>query len=196
MNKEDKRVRRTRSRLAAALIDLSIAEGYDAVTIQAITDRAGINYRTFFRHYDSKDELLHDVLETTLADLRQVLQMPTDGDFRDSEFETLARRNGRLLFEFVGSNKELFIVFMQSGPAAFNSIQAFARTNSEEIIAALPEKSLPKGLVADHMVSSIFSFIQWWLDNGMAQTPQQMGDYSALLIMMPIRQLLIEDLQD
>ena len=55
MNREDKRVRRTRQALAEALIALTMEKGYEPVTLQEITDRAGVGYRTFCRHYADKD---------------------------------------------------------------------------------------------------------------------------------------------
>jgi AcrR family transcriptional regulator len=193
MNREDKRVRRTRGRLAAALIELSSEKGYDAVTIQEITGRAGINYRTFFRHYEGKDDLLRDVLRTTLADLQQILQPPAAADFQDDAFEEMALKNGRLLYEYVGENSELFEVFLQSGPAAFMPIQELAQAEAAKFIAVLPEKNIPQELLANHMVASTFSFIRWWLENDMSYTPQQMGEFAAQLIMLPIRRLLLGD---
>lgn len=196
MNRQDKRVKRTRIGLAKALIELSREQGYDAVTIQRITEQAGIHYRTFFRHYESKDDLLRDVLDSTLDDLQQILQPLTEDDFQRSDFEVLAREKGRLLYEYVGRHKDLFIVFMQSGPAAFDPAQEFAQAKAERFIAALPGQSIPRELVAKHMVASTFSVIQWWLDNGMVQSPEQMGGYAAQLIMLPIRQLLLENVQE
>jgi AcrR family transcriptional regulator len=187
----DKRVLRTRARLAQALIQLSGEQGYEAVTIQEITARAGINYRTFFRHYESKDDLLRDVLRSTLAELLTVLRLPQAADFRSSQFETLALSNGRALYEYVGGHSDLFRMLLQSGPAALEPIQAFAEAEAQKFIVDLPLGDIPPELIANHMVASTFSFIQWWLDNEMVYTPAQMGAFAAQLIMLPIRDLLL-----
>jgi AcrR family transcriptional regulator len=50
MDTHDRRVKRTQSALAKALIALTLEKGYDAVTIRDITERADIGYATFFRH--------------------------------------------------------------------------------------------------------------------------------------------------
>jgi AcrR family transcriptional regulator len=193
MNEEDKRVIRTRSQLAEALINLSCEEGYEAVTIKSITDRAEINYRTFYRHYDGKDDLLHEVLRTTMAGLRQVMPPPTAIEISDSNFEEIARVKGRTLYEYVADNSVIFKVLLQSGPAALVPIQKLARAETERYFADMPTKKIPYELVANHMITSTFSFIQWWLNNDMSHTPQQMGDFAAQLIMLPIRNLLMGD---
>lgn len=195
MNKEDKRVIRTRRRLAAALLALSQEQGYDAVTIQDITERARINYRTFFRHYDGKDALLRDVLRNTMADLQQVMPPPTPEELNAADFEAMARGKGRTLYEYVAANSNLFRVLLQSGPAALVPMKEMAEAEAKKYFADLPAGNVPPELIANHMVSSTFSFIQWWLDNGMSHTPQQMGDYAARLIMLPIRRLLLEGAQ-
>ena len=76
MEKEDRRVRRTKKSLGDALIALAQEEEYDEITIQEITDRADIGYRTFFRHYTDKDELLKDVLGATMQELRELMVPP------------------------------------------------------------------------------------------------------------------------
>lgn len=193
MNEEDKRVIRTRSQLAMALIELSCEEGYEAVTIQNITDRAGINYRTFYRHYNSKDDLLHEVLRNTMTGLRSVMQPPTPADLNDPNFKEISREKGRILYEFVAGHSKIFRVFIQSGPAALIPMLDLAMDQSKSYMKDLPLGGVPYDLVATHMVTSSFSFIRWWLDSDMAYTPEQMGAYVSQLVMLPIRQLLVED---
>jgi AcrR family transcriptional regulator len=67
--KLDRRVRRTRRLLRAALFELMGEKGYETLTIQEITDRADLNRATFYLHYGSKDELLADGLEASFDKL-------------------------------------------------------------------------------------------------------------------------------
>ena len=48
----------TRAALAAATLRLTLDRGWDAVTVEAITDAAGVSYRTFFNHFSAKEEAL------------------------------------------------------------------------------------------------------------------------------------------
>ena len=76
MNPTDRRVRRTQKALGDALITLALEKEYDEITIQEITDRADIGYRTFFRHYSDKDELLMDVLSSVRMEMRELMGSP------------------------------------------------------------------------------------------------------------------------
>jgi AcrR family transcriptional regulator len=116
MNKEDKRVRRTRKALAEALISLTIEKGYEAVTIQEITSRAGVGYRTYFRHYADKDALLQDVLQATVTELRPLISTQ---EFVGKEgYRPLPAENGRIIFEHIAANSDLYRVLLSSGSAA------------------------------------------------------------------------------
>ncbi|GAB3350103.1 TetR/AcrR family transcriptional regulator [Modestobacter lapidis] len=48
----------TRSALADATLRLAADRGWEQVTVEAITDAAGVSYRTFFNHFSAKEEAL------------------------------------------------------------------------------------------------------------------------------------------
>jgi len=56
--KNDRRTQKTKKYLAAALVELIIEKGYDAITVQDIIDRANVGRSTFYSHYESKEQLL------------------------------------------------------------------------------------------------------------------------------------------
>lgn len=56
--KLDPRVRRTRKYLEDAFLELLEAKGFQAVTVQEITERAGVNRATFYAHFPDKYALL------------------------------------------------------------------------------------------------------------------------------------------
>ena len=61
--KLDPRVIRTRSVLRDSLMILIREMGYDAITVQHITDRARLNRATFYLHYRDKQDLLTQITE-------------------------------------------------------------------------------------------------------------------------------------
>src|SRR3954466_10714279 len=63
--KTDPRVIRTRQMLRDALIALILECGYDTISIQDITDKAGLRRATFYLHYKDKEELLFGILRET-----------------------------------------------------------------------------------------------------------------------------------
>jgi AcrR family transcriptional regulator len=75
--KPDRRVLRTRRQLQDALMALVLEKGYDAVTIEDITERADLGRTTFYLHYKDKDELLMQSLEAVYDDLVDQIQQRT-----------------------------------------------------------------------------------------------------------------------
>ena len=65
----DRRVRKTRKQLQQALMDLIQEQGYDAVTVQQIVERADVGRTTFYLHFKNKDELLISSHQDQVAQL-------------------------------------------------------------------------------------------------------------------------------
>ena len=56
--KLDRRTDRTRAALMTALVDILLSEGYSAVTVERIAERANVGRSTFYMHYNGKDDIL------------------------------------------------------------------------------------------------------------------------------------------
>lgn len=70
----ERKKRQTRIDLARAAISLFEVHGYDAVTIDDIAARANVSRRTFFRYFDSKDDLVAVDPEGKIAAMRIALR--------------------------------------------------------------------------------------------------------------------------
>ncbi|WP_020658516.1 TetR family transcriptional regulator [Amycolatopsis benzoatilytica] len=64
--------RQLRRALATAAVDLFAANGYEATTIDDIAAAAGVGRRTFFRYFDSKDDVLFANHDEIVAEMEQV----------------------------------------------------------------------------------------------------------------------------
>lgn len=60
---EDLRVKRTKKILKDNFKELFLEKDYERISIKELCDRAMINRRTFYLHYDSLDDLMMDVLD-------------------------------------------------------------------------------------------------------------------------------------
>ncbi len=69
--KIDRRVQRTRQLLRDALMALIVEKGYDAISVQDITDHANVARPTFYLHYKDKEELLLSSVQEIYDDLAQ-----------------------------------------------------------------------------------------------------------------------------
>lgn len=94
--KEDLRIRRTRESIRKAFNEMICEMDYEQISIKELTERANINRKTFYLHYDSLDDLLRE-LQNELA---QAFIKRTEGLERPRDLDKITR-------EFFLSNEEL-----------------------------------------------------------------------------------------
>lgn len=70
---EDRRTRRSRRALAAALVELVLERGFTALTVEDITERADVARATFYAHFRDKEDLFARVTSDLLAELGERL---------------------------------------------------------------------------------------------------------------------------
>ena len=77
---ESRRTRYTRRAMQDALIELLRNQPLGSITVKALCERADVNRSTFYAHYASIEELLHDIEDETMAwvttALEQLLAQP------------------------------------------------------------------------------------------------------------------------
>lgn len=70
--KLDPRVKRTRQLLEQAFMDVLREKGFQTITVQDITERAGVNRATFYAHFDDKYALLdHSIRQGFLQEIQK-----------------------------------------------------------------------------------------------------------------------------
>ena len=180
--KVDPRVKRTRRLLRDALVSLILEKDFASITIKEITERAEVAYITFFRHFESIDQLLMEVLDEGLAEL--LIHIETLA--KQSETSAL-ETEGRLIFEHIEQKADLFRILFKS--------QSVTRVRKKVVrnIAAIFQKSclplarsgnpMATAILSNHIATSLLALIEWWLDNNRSPAPAQMGKvYKSLII--------------
>lgn len=178
MEQIDRRIARTRRLLGEALLELVQEQSFDEITIRDITERADIGYATFFRHYDSKEELLAEQLEHIIKEIED-LAGEQQGDY--------FRREGSLLYEHALENELLYRgllggevnvrVIRQLRDALIKVIKPHIEGHIEE-----EEIFIPLDIVVNHVAISSLEMMAWWLENDMPYPPVEMGTYYERLI--------------
>lgn len=192
MEQVDRRVRRTRKSLEEALIALTLEKEYDEITIQEITERADVGYRTFFRHYADKDDLLKDVLNSTMMELRELMSPPSGNILVDPEFKATDFKEGVALFEHVEKHCDLYRVLLRSERTLVESVIAFAIHSMEEDLGELVKSGFSTEIIANHMAWSTIALVRWWLDAEMPYSPETMGEYTFRLVVKPVREMILQ----
>lgn len=192
MEQVDRRVRRTRKSLEDALIALTLEKDYDEITIQEITDRADVGYRTFFRHYSDKDDLLKAVLNSTMMELRELMSPPSGNILVDPEFNATDFQEGVALFQHVEKHCDLYRVLLRSERSLVESVIAFAIQSMEEDLGEMVKSDFSTEIIANHMAWSTIALVRWWLDADMPYSPETMGEYTFRLVVNPVREMILQ----
>jgi AcrR family transcriptional regulator len=74
--REDRRVRRTKHALGAALVELMVAEEFDAITVQRVIEKAKVGRTTFYAHFKNTDDLLLSDAERFFTLLAEYFERP------------------------------------------------------------------------------------------------------------------------
>lgn len=163
----DRRVQRTRKLLREALMELILEEGYDAISIQDITDKANLGRATFYLHFKDKDDLLLDVMDQMMSDFMEQVPQLSSAQWQLEDNKAIEK-----LFDFAADHYDLYriLIIGSGGITASRQLHRRVATNIEnEILSEIKqtgvEPLVPPHFLANHFAGSLLSLIYWWLDN-------------------------------
>lgn len=174
-NKVDRRVRRTRRRLGDALVALIAERGYDALTVEEITERADVGRTTFYSHYQDKDDLLLEITGEVAEQIElQFLHLLASHDVCIEDVIGL-------MFRLAGENVEMYRLIMngQCGPRIFQQFQEKLTRLFRNILETKAEKRgqplpLPAPMIANYFWGALQATIVWWLGSDQPHSTQEM----------------------
>ncbi|GIO67928.1 MAG TPA: TetR/AcrR family transcriptional regulator [Paenibacillus cookii] len=179
--KLDPRVARTRQMLRDALVELIHEEGYEKITVQDITKRAGLNRATFYLHYRDKldllsqscEEILHDLVESMNASLAETESF----DFMSGQpHDTFIH-----LFEQISFNSRLYKVFLtEKNMSHFTSRMMelmidFVAKGMKNLQPDDEKLAVNRDIAVRYFAAAFLGVITWWLEKDMPYTPKFMA---------------------
>ncbi len=182
--KPDRRKRRTRALLRQALMALIVEKGFDAISVQDITDRADVSRATFYLHYADKEELLTRSMREVYDELVETAEKQLD----DEVFAAALLHGDHSTFydatdfQHVVEHEEFYRVLLsEKGVAAFTVMvrDYLAKLVQEQV--CLPVSAggtaarLPPEMVAHAVAGAEIGVISWWLNQGRHHTPEDMA---------------------
>lgn len=179
--KVDRRVARTRQALHNALHELIQEKGYDTVTVEEITNRAGLGRATFYLHFrDKEDLLLEDFNELARDRVRLLAEIPLTGwdETANPVFYPLL-----LVFQNASENAELYRVVLRGEGAA--RVTARLRDIILEALTSLVQaqdetggrslsSSAPLDFLASYLAGAMIGSLAWWLEQPAPLNPEAM----------------------
>ena len=190
--KLDRRVIRTRQRLRDALMELILEKGYDAVTVQDITQRASLGRATLYVHYKGgKEELLLSNLEEIYDELVARLK-PLKRDVLPPDRPS----SSQVAFEHAAEHQDLYLVLLRSQAAATiaQRIREYlAGVIQEELEAQETQSPIPLKVIANFMAGALVALISWWLENDRPYSVAYMAQVFSHLTQPGVRALLTSE---
>jgi AcrR family transcriptional regulator len=172
---EDVRVHRTRQLLLTALMELTVEEGFNAVTVKAICERSTVNRATFYRHYLDK----YDLLDQYMDELYELLDRPQGEPNFDSPPAGLVR-----MLEHLRSHADFYRVML--GPKGYplfaERIRSYIEKRFRGSMPANVDRSNQDRPPFDMLLRAISSAglgaILWWLENDLPVSDEQMATWA------------------
>jgi AcrR family transcriptional regulator len=181
--KLDRRVSRTRRLLRDALMSLILESGYDAVTIEDITNQADVGRTTFYLHYRDKEELLLESIDAIIEDLMaQIAHIPLSAwSFSDG----VSISPIQLIFQHGAKHIDLYRVMLRGEGVSkaqgrirntiSNAAKEFFNVRMvKEDISIQPVVALD--FFVNYFAGALMGVLAWWLENNMPYPPDVMAN--------------------
>lgn len=170
--KLDRRKKYTRMVLKDSLMALLEKKAIGSITIKEICEHADINRSTFYTHYASQYDLLHQIEAEIIQDMNHTLASYND-DTEDDELKLTEK-----LLEYIAANHEVCrILLSQHGDVTFQKRvmdNALQHTVHKLVEANQIDQQLSE-YVSMFYVSGSIHVIEAWLKNGMDTDPLEMA---------------------
>ncbi len=168
----------TRKSLIQAAVELVLEKGYEAVTIQDITDRADIGRGTFYIHFKDKEEVIWTAIQGLCLELEQAAHQQYKDNIPDQwEYYGLL-----YIFSQVEKNRDLFrVCFSAQGSTALTRraqdllVNIFQRDLQNQPFLRDSTSDVPAEIIAQMMTGLIIRMIVWWLETPNQYSAEQMA---------------------
>ncbi|GAB3448484.1 TetR family transcriptional regulator [Streptomonospora sediminis] len=156
-----------RQRLQQAALELYRERGFDQTTTAEIAARAGVNERTYFRHFPDKREVLFDG-EATLREALQRAVAEAPDDLQPLEMLLYAFRKSCWILEDNRPFSEPRLAIIAETPALREREMAKAASITETLAESLRQRGVADrvaGLAADTGWATFHQAAKAWLED-------------------------------
>jgi AcrR family transcriptional regulator len=179
-SRHDRRRLQTRGRLIETTLKLVLEKGYDAITIQDITDRADLGRGTFYIHFKDKSDVVWAAIQDMMREMERAAHR--EYDRRAPQVEYYALRN---IFRHGRDNRNLYrVVFGKQGSAMLAArvqdlmAKMFLYDLERAPSAARHELGVPDEMLAQMLTGLIVRTLSWWLESPQKYSAEEMAAFT------------------
>jgi AcrR family transcriptional regulator len=181
---EDLRVRRTQKFLWEALLSLLEERSFETISVTDICERAMVHRATFYKHYESKQDLTLQGIKSLISQLERETKQEERGK-RESElhsrliviFKHFARYNHFYKFLLYEENfiSLQHLLLKEIETSAEDRIKSHLLRNGKSV-------SIPPTIIVQFDTGAIVSVLVWWLKNDMPVSAEQVACHLSHLL--------------
>lgn len=166
--KTDRRIKYTKALLKEALVELLKEYHISKISVTALCDAADVNRSTFYAHYTDQFDLLRQVEDDVIKNLKSFLEQHVDDRMPITE------QNLKGILEYAKANADLFAMLLgEHGDHAFHN-------NLMELVKLIPfqysaEEGKKEYLLA-FAINGCISVLHKWLVEEREETPEEMAN--------------------
>ena len=187
----DRRIRKTRRVIRQCLTELLKTKRIQDITVREISEKADINRGTFYLHYRDIFDLMEQIENELLEELEDVLNHFKASDLLSNPALVFTR-----VFHLVKENSDMVSILIgQNGDINFvNRLKDIVR---EKCLKDWMEVFRSGNAAAfdaffSFIVSGCIGLVQYWLQTGLKETPEQMAKLTEHIITKGIGVLEID----
>lgn len=178
----DRRIIRTKQGIQEALTELLEKKSIDKISVKEITDIAGINRGTFYLHYVDKYDLMEKSINQLMIEISETGSNILNLAQRHIHSELSRKKlvdEFTTLFKYIQKNSRL-IKSLTNENSSYSFHHKFNELLKDRLIAKLgpKQKDVPAIYIVSAFSYSIQGIIRTWLESGMEDTADMMGEYT------------------
>ena len=177
----DRRQQKTRDAIFTAFENLLAEKNYSRISVQEIIDKANVGRTTFYAHFETKDSLLQELCNDLFDHV-----FSTNPNIETSHDFSLGSGSSKkivthILYHLQDSKKNIIRLFQGESKDIF--IAYFRRYLDEMIVKYIlkgitkTNSEVPDSFLKNHISSSFVNMIEWWISNGMKESPETLCNY-------------------
>ncbi len=176
----DPRTLRSKHRIRSAFLALAEARGIEDMTIRDITDHAGVGYTTFFRHFETKQDLIATIIDQELADLIEISFPMLVGGLPYEASLASARH--------ILSRRKLWAEMTSASAAPILRERFMRHMLALSTGRIMGSGFLPRSVTASLAATLLVELLQWWLRTAEPSSPAYLAEAIDRIVVKPALQ--------
>lgn len=168
--KTDAQALRTKEWMLKSLLSLMVEKDFQQITVSEIANRAGLDRRTFYRHFQSKEDILTGRVRSLAVEYEQILRHSPVMNTRSIalSFFLICRENRELL-KLLARHKLMPLLLYELG-GLFPQIHNKYHTG-DDFYAPFETR-----YAMYYHVGGFWNVLVHWLEQDMDKTPEDLAD--------------------